>query len=385
MDKKIVDELFALLNYEMGFKELPKDFSANITQEDLKQLYLLAKKHDLAHIVAGALEKLGVLNAQNSADKKLITEKNMAIFRTETHIAELEALCSELCKGGIDHVPLKGSVIRNLYPETWMRTSCDIDVLVKEEDLNRAISLLTDNLGYECRSIGQHDAQIYTPLGVHVELHYSLQEAGTDKKAGEYLDSVWQRVTPADSHTKVMPNDFLYTYLISHIIKHVKFGGCGIRSVMDLFILARDNGLEDTRQPLKDCDFLTFANGVENLANAWFGDGEMDELSARLEEYIIIGGVYGTFETKVSAMQSRHKNRFRYLLSRLFMPYRELKFKYPVLKKCPLLYPFCIIARWSKLVFDKQTKQRVSDEVKRTGEVVKDDNGIKKLMQDLGV
>ena len=33
----------------------------------------------------------------------------------------------------IPFLPLKGSVIRQYYPEPWMRTSCDIDILVDFE------------------------------------------------------------------------------------------------------------------------------------------------------------------------------------------------------------------------------------------------------------
>ncbi|MBO4954226.1 MAG: nucleotidyltransferase family protein, partial [Clostridia bacterium] len=35
----------------------------------------------------------------------------------------------------IDFMPLKGAVIRQYYPEPWMRTSCDIDIHVKKDRL----------------------------------------------------------------------------------------------------------------------------------------------------------------------------------------------------------------------------------------------------------
>ena len=67
------------------------------------------------------------------------------------------------------------------------------------------------------------------------------------------------------------------------------------------------------------------------------------------------------------------------------MPYRELKFRYPVLQKCPILYPFCLIARWLKLIFNKETKERISKEVKKSNEVAKFDNGIGNLLKDLDI
>ena len=385
MDRKIVDIMFALLNQEMGFKTFSEDFVVDIKDEYLKPLYLLAKKHDLAHIIGNALEKLGVVDEITEGKKRFVLERNLAVFRTETLMAELEVLCAELSKNKIDHIPLKGSVIRKLYPEPWMRTSCDIDVLVKKQELNRAISLLTDNLGYNCKSIGQHDAQIFSPTGVHIELHFSLQEAETEKTAGKYLDSVWERVSPTDYFTKVMPDEFLYTYIISHMIKHVKFGGCGIRAIMDIHLLSKSIDLEKTRGPLKRCGFLPFAEAVENLASAWFGDGQKSELSTRLEEYILTGGVYGSFDNKISARQSRQKTKLGYFLRRLFIPFGELKQKYQILHKCAILYPFCLVARWFSAIFNKETKARISKEVKKSNEVANSDNGIGRLIKDLEI
>lgn len=385
MDRKIVDIMFALLNQEMGFKTFSEDFVVDIKDEYLKPLYLLAKKHDLAHIIGNALEKLGVVDEITEGKKRFVLERNLAVFRTETLMAELEVLCAELSKNKIDHIPLKGSVIRKLYPEPWMRTSCDIDVLVKKQELNRAISLLTDNLGYNCKSIGQHDAQIFSPTGVHIELHFSLQEAETEKTAGKYLDSVWERVSPTDYFTKVMPDEFLYTYIISHMIKHVKFGGCGIRAIMDIHLLSKSIDLEKTREPLKRCGFLPFAEAVENLASAWFGDGQKSELSTRLEEYILTGGVYGSFDNKISARQSRQKTKLGYFLRRLFIPFGELKQQYQILHKCAILYPFCLVARWFSAIFNKETKARILKEVKKSNEVANSDNGIGRLIKDLEI
>ena len=63
-----------------------------------------------------------------------------------------------------------------------------------------------------------------------------------------------------------------------------------------------------------------------------------DELSVRLGEYILTGGVYGAFDNKISARQGKQKSKLGYFVKRAFMPYRELKFRYPICKNVP----FCI-------------------------------------------
>ena len=35
-------------------------------------------------------------------------------------------------------LPLKGAVIRDFNPEAWMRTRSDIDILIREEDYEKA-------------------------------------------------------------------------------------------------------------------------------------------------------------------------------------------------------------------------------------------------------
>ena len=72
----------------------------------------------------------------------------MAIYRYEQSRYELNRICKTLNDAQISFVPLKGAVIRNYYSEPWLRTSCDIDVLVREEDLKQAVKVLVSELHY---------------------------------------------------------------------------------------------------------------------------------------------------------------------------------------------------------------------------------------------
>lgn len=49
------------------------------------------------------------------------------------------------------------------YPQAWFRTSCDIDILIHQEDVERTIELLVKN-GYEHQSDATtHDYSFITP------------------------------------------------------------------------------------------------------------------------------------------------------------------------------------------------------------------------------
>ena len=107
------------------------------TDAELTRLYKLSKSHDLAHLVGSALSKNKIpLNAEIKAkfDKQML----LAVYRYEKLQYELNVLREAFNAHEIVFIPLKGSVIRAYYPEPWMRTSCDIDILVDEAEVDRA-------------------------------------------------------------------------------------------------------------------------------------------------------------------------------------------------------------------------------------------------------
>jgi len=338
MDKELIRILFALLRFEINGAELCETDKNLITKDILPTLYKLSKKHDLAHLVGDALDKNGLLLDDTEAKTRFLQERNMAVYRYEQLQYELNCICETFEEAQIPFIPLKGSVIRQYYPEPWMRTSCDIDILVEEKCLQLAINVLEEKLLYKCTEIGQHDAQIFAQNGTHIELHYSLLESGSKDAVKPVLDCVWENSEQISSYHRKMPDALFYVYIISHIAKHLKFGGCGVRPLMDVWILNHKMQYDRHKREslLKDAELFTLAQALEKLSDIWFSEVEGDSLTESLGEYILAGGVYGTFDNKVAAKQTRKKGKISYLFSRVFLPYSQMKFKYARLQKCPL-------------------------------------------------
>ena len=385
MDKDLIRILFALLRFEINSAELCESDKNLITEDVLQGLYNLSKKHDLAHLVGDALDKNGLLRDGSEIKRRFLQERNMAVYRYEQLQYELDRICDVFEKEKVSFIPLKGAVIRQYYPEPWMRTSCDIDILVEEKNLQTAIDVLQNKLAYQCTEIGQHDAQIFAENGTHIELHYSLLEGGSKSAVQPILDSVWQVKEQITKYHCKMPDSLFYCYIISHIAKHIKFGGCGIRSLMDLWVLNNEVPYDkkDRDELLKEAELFVLAQALEEVSNIWFSGAKADEKSEVLEEYILTGGIYGSFDNKVAAQQSRKKNKFTYLLSRLFLPYSQMKFKYPRLQKWPILFPFYQVKRWFRLL-KKDSRERSVRELKETthGDVEKQER-VAKLLKDL--
>ena len=116
MKEDVLEILFALIKSEISGETISGEIIAKITPEILKPLYKISKKHDLAHLVANALEKLDKISYDSEAGKAFLTARDMAIFRVEMINAEIETICEVFERGKVDYLPLKGAVIRKLYP-----------------------------------------------------------------------------------------------------------------------------------------------------------------------------------------------------------------------------------------------------------------------------
>ena len=100
-----------LLNVAIKGESAPLNIT-DLTAEDYKSVLSLAKKHDLAHLIALALEKTSLLPTDADLKNRLLKERNVAMFRSEQQAYELEQISLTFAKAGINFIPLKGSVIK---------------------------------------------------------------------------------------------------------------------------------------------------------------------------------------------------------------------------------------------------------------------------------
>ena len=364
--------LFALLRNAACGEVTREEIKNACVPEKLEEIYALAKKHDLAHLVGQAISKLGL--PESDVLTRCKCAAGQAVYRYERLQYTFDKLCDALEQAQIPFLPLKGSVIRQHYPEPWMRTSCDIDVLVREADLEPAIAVLTEQHGYECHEKGSHDVSLYAPGKVHVELHHNLVEDFFGFQISDLLESMWHTVTVKAPYAFQceMPDELFYLYHIAHMAKHLVSGGCGIRPFMDIFILDNLHGADGEKRDslLKQGELLKFANAARKLSRVWFAGEAHDTVSCQLEAYILRGGVYGTLQNRIVMQQQKKGGRLRYLLSKVFLSYDIIKFHYPILQKHRWLTPVMEVRRWFKLIFCGHLK-RTTREIQYNHQVTK--------------
>ena len=363
MNEQVTRAMFSLIRHVVFGAELEKEDKESLTPELLPRLYALSKAHDMAHIVAQGLSDLELLG-EDEISQKFQKQQMLAVYRYQKLNYELEQICQTLEDAKIPFIPLKGSVIRQYYPEPWMRTSCDIDVLVHEEELDRAVALFKEK-GYKSEPKSSHDVSLYSAGGIHIELHYETVEEGRAVDANAILSKIWKNATPQSTGSvhMMLTDEMFYFYHIAHMAKHFENGGCGIRPFLDLWILEHRVEHDDTDRTtlLEQGGLLTFANVSRRLSAAWFDDAKHDEMTEQMQSYILFSGVYGTLDNRVAVQRNKQDGRVRYIISRIFVSYDSLKILYPILKKHKWLTPVMEIRRWFRLLRKGRMKHSLQE------------------------
>lgn len=333
---------------ENHFRSLPDKLPPEIGEP----LYLFSRAHDIVPIIGTALMSNRLITDKKICDK-FKKEIELSTYRYISLNFVKEQLTSIFESEKIPFIHLKGTVLRKYYPEPYMRTSCDIDVLIRKEDRERAVEFLSEKHGYKTVCVStNHDIGMTAPNGMNVELHYSLTES--DKSVGAVLSKVWDYASLCDGfqYQYELSPEFFAFYHIAHMANHFLHGGIGIRSVLDFWILKNNMPFdrEKTFLLLKSAGLDAFAEETERVSDAWFNNKGHSVLSKRLEEYIFFSGAYGNFNN-LTEMREINNVKPKSLWKKIFKPYKELKVIYPIIEKHPVLTPLYQIIRWLNLLF----------------------------------
>ena len=363
--------LFALLRNTVCGQPVPEGVKAACTAEMLENVYTLAAKHDLAHLAGQALNQFNLPESDGLTKCKAAAKQ--AIFRYVRLDHTYGQVCNALEMAQIPFVPLKGSILRTWYPEPWMRTSSDIDILVQPDQLETAEKMLTEQLQFTKSGKGNHDISLFSPVGVHLELHYTMvAEDDEIQNSSDVLSRIWEDVTPVQpgAYGQRMSDAMFYFYHIAHMAKHVVNGGCGIRPFLDLWVLNNrtDCNAANASALLTEGGLLAFAQAAEKLSAVWFAGQTSDPMTDQLARFVLDGGAFGSVENHVTLHQTKRGGKIRYAFSRAFLPYESLRFYYPVLERHRWLTPFFQPVRWCRILFKGGAKQSVR-ELKMTAAV----------------
>lgn len=326
---------------------------------DLELLYRAARRHLLTGIVAYALESAGVF------DKNFTQAKGKAIRKVAAMDVEMTGIFEEFDRRGIWHAPLKGSVLKDLYPEVGMRQMSDHDILIDADRAEEAKRIMEER-GFETVSFGMgvHDSYHKKPV-CNFELHRALFSPAFNERIAAYYENVKERLIPDRDGSlgyHFSLEDF-YLYVTAHECKHYSGNGTGLRSLLDTYVYLRQ--FEKTLDwvyvsaEAEKLGITDFERLSRNLSRKLFDGKKLTGEEEEMLEYVLGSGTYGTLENGVKR-KLKEKGRLRYLLGQAFPNLEHMKMSVSFVDGFPFLYPLGIVWRWGRiLLFRRPYLRRV--------------------------
>ena len=271
--------------------------TARVKAMDLEQLYRHAKAHTLRAAVFIALRSAGVSNHNFQQAYNKAVRKNVMLDVERTAIFE------RFEQQGIWYMPLKGSILKELYPENGMREMADNDVLYDSTKQSEVKKIML-SMGYSVESVGKthHDVYMKPPV-LNFELHTALfGSAHAETLYRYYADT--KRLLCKDNDSEYgyhfSDKDF-YVYMLAHEYKHYSAGGTGLRSLLDCYVFLRNKGdsldWEYIHEQTKQLDIAGFEREQRELAEKVFSSVTFPELTEHeqdLLDYYLTSCTYGT-------------------------------------------------------------------------------------------
>lgn len=371
-----------ILSAQLYQTTLSPEIRARLTPEVLLKLYQISRRHDLAHMVGNGLMEHGVEIPEGLLSKFKKADM-LSVYRCAQQKQALAEISACFASAEIPYIPLKGAVLRAFYPLESMRTSCDVDVLVKREDLDKACKALVE-VGYHVEERLYHDVSLISPTKVHLELHFSVRENIPELDA--VLSRAWAFAVPEEGCRYVFTKEFFVFQAFAHMSYHFLGGGCGLRALTDIWVMEHKMGYSylDARELLEEGGILKFARKMTELTHTCFDGAPSDAFSKPLLEYILTGGSYGTAKQKI-AVKNRKGGTVGYAFGRLFLPYGTMKQIYPVLERLPVLLPFCWMYRLISKIFTGRGRRAVGEIKTAHGISAEETAEIQALRRHLGI
>ncbi len=348
---------------------------------DWNKIYMTADKNGVAPTLYYALIKLPK-EERPGADIVSLFEKKMHIalgIESMQHI-EVSDLLNKLEDHGIEHVPLKGWIIKNYYPYPHMRTMCDVDILVRKSDMPEVAAILAE-CGFVLELHGHHHDGYVKSGNIAVEIHWNLFAEDSDYY--DYFKDIFERLEPVEKkiYQKRLSHEDFYLHMIAHLAKHFDNCGTGIRSFADIWLYCNAMGdvpdAEYIDKVLRHLGLKRFDDIAKKAASDWFSDkGCMNEEYLKIANHILYFGTYGIQEIGImSGVNKKGGKKWRYLMRRFFPGRQFLIPEFPALEKNALLLPVCWMIRGMHRILFRRDK--ISSEIKALGNV--DDESIQAI------
>lgn len=311
---------------------------------DWQRLVEISQKQQVYSIIASALDP-SVLPPKQAKELSVYVQNEL--LRLLSMKNELDILERELQEKQIKFMLLKGSVIRNYYPQQKMRQMSDIDILYdygKREELIKIMKSRGFRLTASCENSDDFFKEPFYTFEWHRELFFE------EAQFCPHFD-LWKNARPdsKNPYKYYVESTEHFVYTICHMFKHYATYGCGIRFICDIYVLMNYGEELDLERAMAELDKIgikDFAVDAIGLADAVFNGSKATENQQKMLGFLLSNGVYGNHIVDYSQKLSEFGgSKAKYLFRRLFPTKKKMYADYRQLEKRPYLLPFYYIAR----------------------------------------
>ena len=314
---------------------------------DINAVLDFASHHLVSAAVAMVLEKGGIFD-NRILESILASQRKTIVFDNYFNNIKQQLEYKEIW-----YMPLKGSVIKDMYPEYGMREFADYDILFDKSKSSDVRDIMED-LGFSTKyyGCGNHDVYHKKPM-LNFEMHTRLF-GEKNIRFYKYYQNIEEKLVGEGCEKQFTPEDF-YIYFLAHEYKHYSGAGTGLRSLMDTYILLSSSKM-DMGYIAKETEKLgirEFEERNRSLSLNLLGRKKLTLKDKEMLRYMVCSGVHGNILNSVQNSIDKNKySKLQYMLNRFFVPiskknkdYIAFKSYYPFFYKHKILLPLLTLYR----------------------------------------
>lgn len=345
-----------------------------------QQVWTLARNNNVECTVSPVIGKVKE-DIPQEIKKNWLGALNQNVYRLLRFQMEREQIQGEISRHGIACLPLKGILVSEYYPTYGMRWMCDNDILYGYVDKNmkgryepkgdsqqeqeywkqqaqKELCTVMQSMGYAVKNLkGSHDVYQKPPF-FNFEMHHKL--VPEDSELAEYYRNPWKRAIAVEEHlsSECLMNNELnsnvsmqfrftdedeYLYFVVHAYKHFDNSGCGIRTLVDEYVILQKKEKLDWEyigRELSQMKLTEFEHKLRRAAlHAFCTENQLQQDDWKIIYYMLGCGTYGSAVNRVKRKLSKIDGsdageiRRKYLEERVCLDEEKMKDFFPFFYK----------------------------------------------------
>ena len=284
--------------------------------------------------------------------------KDVAASRLQTQ--QMEAVYTLFQEHGIQYMPVKGAVLKPMYPQSELRAMGDADILIRQEQYPKIRELMS-SLGLQEKVESDHE-YVWHSGNFKLELHKRLIPSYNKDYYAYYGDGWHLARQDEQSSACYLSQEDHFIYLLVHFAKHYRDGSISAKNICDFWVCRKACPDMDEAYicgELQKLKLLDFYRNVLDLLSTWFEGAAPTKAVDILTQTAFQGGIYTSEESQMTVSliklsketSSLSGSKYKLLWQKLFPSASALSQRVPVLKKYPVLLPFAWAVRWLDALF----------------------------------